>query len=61
MPYGWFVLQRFFLRVDNVLFRMFDVRVFHHFDSDEIVRECNGYQSSWNDVKSVSNYSQKNK
>ena len=38
---------------------MFDVRVFHHFDSDEIVRECNGYQSSWNDVKSVSNCSQK--
>lgn len=33
MPTSFFVLQRFFLRVDDVLFRVFDTRLYHEFAS----------------------------
>ncbi|CAO1626605.1 unnamed protein product [Sympodiomycopsis kandeliae] len=32
MPSGFLILQRFFLRVDDVLFRLFDVRVYCNFN-----------------------------
>lgn len=54
MSYGFFVLQRFFLRVDNVLFRIFDTRIYHAFDSREIIRETKGRQASYKRVKDVS-------
>lgn len=54
MPHGFFILQRFFLRVDNVLFRIFDTRVYHAFGSNEIIRETKGRQASYEDIKSVS-------
>ncbi|TIB94908.1 TIP41-domain-containing protein [Wallemia mellicola] len=51
MPFGWFILQRLFLRVDKVLFRMFDVRVYHEFNSGVVIRESTGLESSWDAVK----------
>jgi hypothetical protein len=53
MPHSLFVLARLFLRVDNVLFRMFDVRVYHSFGSGEVVREVNGMEAKYDDVKAV--------
>ena len=49
-----FVLSRFFLRVDQVLFRIFDVRWYHAFGSGEVIRERKGRQASYADVKQVS-------
>lgn len=39
MPEFFFILARFFLRVDGVLIRIYDTRYFHHFGSPVIVRE----------------------
>jgi type 2A phosphatase activator TIP41 len=39
MPTFWLVLLRFFLRVDGVLIRLRDTRVFHKFGTDHIVSE----------------------
>ncbi|KAI8622821.1 TIP41-like family-domain-containing protein [Chytriomyces sp. MP71] len=39
MPSCFLILLRFFLRVDNVLFRIHDTRIFHAFDSPHILRE----------------------
>jgi hypothetical protein len=51
MPHSLFLLSRLFVRVDNVLFRIFDVRMYHAFDSDEIVRECSGLEAEYDEVK----------
>lgn len=39
MPTCIFLLQRFFLRVDDVLFRVIDTRVFHQFGKSYVLRE----------------------
>ena len=54
MPHSFFILSRLFLRVDNVLFRVHDVRIYHAFGSGEIIREVAGMEASYNDVKAVS-------
>ncbi|WWD07480.1 hypothetical protein V865_005581 [Kwoniella europaea PYCC6329] len=51
MPHSFFILLRLFLRVDNVLFRIHDVRVYHAFGSDEIVREVSGMEVGYDQVK----------
>ncbi|GAA5979251.1 hypothetical protein JCM5350_006942 [Sporobolomyces pararoseus] len=48
---SFYVLARYALRIDHVLFRHFDVRVYHEFGSSEIVRELKGRQSSYEQVK----------
>ncbi|KAK9728375.1 Tap42 interacting protein [Basidiobolus ranarum] len=39
MPSGFFILQRFFLRVDDVLFRVNDTRIYHAFDTSYLIKE----------------------
>ena len=39
MPTCFLILIRFFLRVDGVLIRLYDTRVFHKFGANEVVRE----------------------
>lgn len=39
MPSTFLVLQRYFLRVDNVLIRVIDTRIYHEFGTDFIIRE----------------------
>lgn len=39
MPDFFFILARFFLRVDGVLVRIFDTRYFHRFGTSVVVRE----------------------
>lgn len=53
MPTFLFVLVRFCLRVDNVLFRVHDTRLFHSFASDPplVVRETAGWEAPYNSVK----------
>ncbi|GAA5834404.1 hypothetical protein JCM9279_004306 [Rhodotorula babjevae] len=46
-----FVLSRFALRIDGVLFRQFDVRLFHAFGSGELVREVKGREAPYAAVK----------
>lgn len=53
MPSGFFLLARFFLRVDHVLFRIFDVRLYHDFTSSEVIRETKGKEAPYEQVKSV--------
>ncbi|RSH78237.1 uncharacterized protein EHS24_002701 [Apiotrichum porosum] len=51
MPHSFFILSRLFVRVDNVLFRIYDVRVYHEFGSNEIIRECSGLEADYDEVK----------
>lgn len=39
MEWGFFILLRYFLRVDGVLLRVNDTRFYHEFDTDYIIRE----------------------
>ncbi|KAJ2798392.1 Tap42 interacting protein [Coemansia helicoidea] len=52
MPSGFFILQRFFLRVDGVLFRIFDSRIYHEFGTDTVAREFSTREAPFDDVKS---------
>ena len=56
MPHSFFILSRLFVRVDNVLFRLYDVRTYHEFGSREIVREITGMEADYEAVKRVSLY-----
>jgi type 2A phosphatase activator TIP41 len=55
MPTCIFILARFTLRVDNVLFRTHDTRVYHSFTSAPplVVRETSGWEAPYNRVKGV--------
>ncbi|GAA6061682.1 hypothetical protein JCM10212_005974 [Sporobolomyces blumeae] len=48
---SFYVLSRFSLRIDHVLFRHFDVRLYHEFGSNEIVRERKGLEATYEEVK----------
>jgi len=53
MPTCWFVLLRFWLRVDSVLFRIKDTRVFHKFGTDSVIIEARHQEETYaNMVKS---------
>ena len=39
MPSGFFVLQRFYLRVDKTLIRVYDTRVYHEVENNYVLRE----------------------
>ncbi|KAG6845424.1 hypothetical protein H0H87_009331 [Tephrocybe sp. NHM501043] len=53
MPSCIFILARFTLRVDNVLFRTHDTRIYHSFASQPpaIIRETNGWEAPYDRVK----------
>jgi type 2A phosphatase activator TIP41 len=51
MPDSFFVLARFFLRVDGVLLRVHDARYFHRFGSDVLVRECSTRESDYQTLR----------
>ena len=53
MPGCLFTLVRFVLRVDNVLFRVHDTRVYHSFASSPplVVRETSGWEAPYASVK----------
>ncbi|KAF8592780.1 type 2A phosphatase activator TIP41 [Ramaria rubella] len=53
MPKSFFLLSRFTLRVDNVLFRAYDTRIYHSFTTSPplIVRETTGWEAPYIDIK----------
>ncbi|KAJ3569088.1 hypothetical protein NP233_g5287 [Leucocoprinus birnbaumii] len=53
MPTCFFILSRFTLRVDGVLFRTFDTRIYHSFASDPslLVRETSGWEAPYDRVR----------
>jgi len=55
MPTCIFILSRFTLRVDNVLFRARDTRIYHSFASAPplVVRETRGWEAPYERVKRV--------
>lgn len=53
MPHSFFILARLFVRVDNVLFRIYDVRIYHAFGDEEVIREVSGMEAGYDTVKQV--------
>lgn len=53
MPSCFLVLQRFFLRVDDVLFRVNDTRLYHEFGNDYFVREYTSKEVHYNVIRQV--------
>jgi type 2A phosphatase activator TIP41 len=55
MPTCIFILSRFTLRVDNVLFRTHDTRIYHSFSSQPplVVRETSGWEAPYEKVRRV--------
>jgi len=55
MPTCIFILARLTLRVDNVLFRTYDTRIFHSYASNPplIVREASGWEAPYDRVSKV--------
>ncbi|KAF9226881.1 TIP41-domain-containing protein [Gyrodon lividus] len=53
MPTCLFILSRFTLRVDNVLFRTHDTRMFHSFASSSplVVRQVSGWEAPYDRMK----------
>ncbi|KAI0092700.1 type 2A phosphatase activator TIP41 [Irpex rosettiformis] len=53
MPTCFFILSRWTLRVDNVLFRTFDTRIYHSHRSSPplVVREMSGWEAPYQHVK----------
>jgi len=50
MPSCFLVLLRFWLRVDGVLIRLRDTRVFHEFDTDYVLREYQAREESFDSL-----------
>lgn len=51
MPSSFFVLLRFFLRVDNVKIRINDTRLFHEFETAYILREYTSREANISDLQ----------
>ena len=51
MPTSFFVLQRFFLRVDDVVVRVYDTRIYHESQNNYIIREYTEKESLVKDLK----------
>ncbi|CAG8483095.1 443_t:CDS:2 [Ambispora gerdemannii] len=53
MPSGFFVLQRFFLRVDDVLFRLNETRVYHEFGTVYLIREYSSREEAYDKIRAA--------
>ncbi|RJE21139.1 hypothetical protein PHISCL_06514 [Aspergillus sclerotialis] len=53
MPSRLLLLLRFFMRLDNVLFRLRDTRVYIDFDTLEVIREYQAKECDYETVRSV--------
>ncbi|XP_049864962.1 TIP41-like protein [Pectinophora gossypiella] len=51
MPSYWYVLLRYFLRVDDVLVRSFETRMFHMLNTNYVLREFTAKESKASDLK----------
>lgn len=51
MPARLLLLVRFFMRLDDVVFRIRDTRVFVEFGSDEVIREYTSREAPYEEVR----------
>jgi len=51
MPTSFFLLLRYYLRVDNVLIRINDTRMYHEFDKEYLIREYSTRESKISELK----------
>ncbi|KAI8812671.1 TIP41-like family-domain-containing protein [Cladochytrium replicatum] len=51
MPTCFLILGRYFLRVDKVLFRVLETRVYHCFDDDWVLREYSWREEDYDTIK----------
>ena len=58
MPSGFFILQRFFMRVDGVLLRMNETRIYHSFEDTVVLREYTVREDRYATVATASDASQ---
>jgi len=54
MPQRMLLLCRFFMRLDNVLVRIRDTRVYVDFEGGEVIREYTAKEEKYEDVRQVS-------
>lgn len=47
----FYVLHRYYLRVDEVIVRIFDTRLFHSYDSDFVIREFQYKESTYDELR----------
>jgi len=50
MPSGFFILLRFYLRVDNTLIRVNDTRLYHEVEKDYVVKEYSEREDKTSDL-----------
>ncbi len=50
----FYVLVRYYLRVDEVLVRIYDTRIFHQFDRNYVIREFTHKQSTYDELRAKS-------
>lgn len=53
MPSGYFILLRFFLRVDNVMLRINDTRYYFETGLDYILKEYTSREAKYDQLKHV--------
>lgn len=53
MPNRLLLLARFFLRLDNVLFRIRDTRIYVDFNTTEVIRDYQAREMGYEDVRKV--------
>ena len=51
MPNAWFVVLRYYLRVDNVVVRLLDTRLYHEFGTDHILREFKHQEGDYSQLR----------
>lgn len=56
MPARLLLLARFFLRLDNVLFRLKDTRIYVEFGTGEVIREYQSKECDYETVRQVGCY-----
>jgi len=54
MPSSFFILLRYFLRIDNVMIRINDTRIYHEFGKNYLLREFTSRESKVQNIR-VSN------
>lgn len=54
MPSGFYILHRFFLRVDNVMIRINDTRFHYEIDKNYIMKEYTSREAKVSELKHVS-------
>lgn len=54
MPSSFYILLRYFLRIDGVMFRINDTRIYHEFGQDYLLREFTSREAKVEDIRASS-------